>query len=52
MYSNIFKRSVSLSRVAYAVELVMIPGITTLPESIESFIAFERDMEEIRISSL
>lgn len=47
MYSKIFKRTVSLSRVAFAVEMIMIPAFSTLPEALEDLIAFEKDMEDI-----
>ena len=51
MYSNIFESSVTLSNIAFA--FGMYPSLDiSLIESMEDFKLFERDMEEIRISSL
>ena len=51
MYKNIFESSVILSGIAFA--FGMYPNFCiSLIESMEDFKLFERDMEEIRISSL
>ena len=51
MYSNIFESSVTLSNIAFAFGMYDNFCISLI-ETMEHFKQFERDMEEIRISSL
>lgn len=51
MYKNIFKSSVILYNISFAFRMYPLLDISLI-ESMEDFKFFERDMEEIRISSL
>ena len=51
MYSNIFETSVIVSNIAFCFMNIVSP-VEGLIEAMDDFVAFERDMEEIRISSL